>query len=112
MNPIRAFRNVLIREIESFGNHKVFYRLSLGLPVLAFVFFILLFETGVPRDMPVAVLDEDHSPLSRRLTRMIDATPSARVAYHIADMAEGERMMKQGKIDAVVSLPRDMEKDK
>lgn len=111
MNPIRAFRNVLIREIESFGNHKVFYRLSLGLPVLAFVFFILLFETGVPRDMPVAVLDEDHSPLSRRLTRMIDATPSARVAYHIADMAEGERMMKQGKIDAVVSLPRDMEKD-
>lgn len=111
MNPIRAFRNVLIREIESFGNHKVFYRLSLGLPVLAFLFFILLFETGVPRDMPVAVLDEDHSPLSRRLTRMIDATPSARVAYHITDMAEGERMMKEGKIDAIVTLPRDMEKD-
>ena len=111
MNPIRAFRNVLIREIESFGNHKVFYRLSLGLPVLAFLFFILLFETGVPRDMPVAVLDEDHSPLSRRLTRMIDATPSARVAYHITDMAEGERMMKEGKIDAIVSIPCDMEKD-
>lgn len=111
MNPIRAFRNVLIREIESFGNHKVFYRLSLGLPVLAFLFFILLFETGVPRDMPVAVLDEDHSPLSRRLTRMIDATPSARIVYHITDMAEGERMMKEGKIDAIVSIPRDMEKD-
>jgi len=111
MNPIRAFRNVLIREIESFGNHKVFYRLSLGLPVLAFLFFILLFETGVPRDMPIAVLDEDHSPLSRRLTRMIDATPSARVAYQITDMAEGERMMKEGKIEAIVSIPRDMEKD-
>lgn len=111
MKYIRAFRDVLAREIATFGRHKTFYRLSLGLPILSFLFFIVLFKTGVPRDLPIAVLDEDHTPLSRQLTRMIDATPSARVAYQISDMAEGERMMKEGRIDAIVSIPRNLEKD-
>ena len=78
---------------------------------VSFLFFILLFRTGVPRDMPVAVLDQDNSPLSRRLTRMIDATPSARVVYQITDMKEGERMMKQGKIDAIIQIPSGLEKN-
>ena len=81
MSYFRAFRNAFVRELRSFGSHKFFYMLSLGLPILSFLFFILLFRTGVPRDMPVAVLDQDNSPLSRRLTRMIDAT-SAPFLFH------------------------------
>ena len=111
MSYFRAFRNAFVRELRSFGSHKFFYMLSLGLPILSFLFFILLFRTGVPRDMPVAVLDQDNSPLSRRLTRMIDATPSARVVYQITDMKEGERMMKQGKIDAIIQIPSGLEKN-
>lgn len=111
MSYFRAFRNAFVRELGSFGSHKFFYMLSLGLPILSFLFFILLFRTGVPRDMPVAVLDQDNSPLSRRLTRMIDATPSARVVYQITDMKEGERMMKQGKIDAIIQIPSGLEKN-
>ena len=94
-----------------YGSHKVFYRLSLGLPILSFVFFIALFRSGAARDMPVAVLDEDFTPLSRQLVRMIDATPAVRVAYRITDMAEGERMVKEGKVEAVVLIPENLEKD-
>lgn len=110
MKFIRAFWDVFLREIHAFGNHKVFYRLSLGLPILSFLFFILLFKSGVPHDIPIAVWDQDQTPLSRQLSRMIDATPSAKVAYRITDMNEGERMMKEGKIDAIVALPRNLEK--
>ncbi|MDD3108788.1 MAG: ABC transporter permease [Alistipes sp.] len=111
MDYIRAFWRVFLREITTFGNHKVFYRLSLGLPILSFLFFVILFRSGVPRDIPIAILDQDHSALSRQLSRMLDATPSAQVAYHIEGLAEGEKMMKEGKIDAIVAIPRDMEKD-
>ena len=80
MKYLKAFWRVFIREIEIFGSHKSFYRLSLGLPILSFLFFVVLFHNGMPRDMSVAVLDRDNTPLSRQLTRMIDATPSARIA--------------------------------
>lgn len=79
MEYIRAFWRVFVREVRTFGNHKVFYRLSVGLPILSFLFFVVLFRSGVPHDMPVAVLDQDNTPLSRQLVRMIDATPSAKV---------------------------------
>ena len=49
MSYFRAFRNAFVRELRSFGSHKFFYMLSLGLPILSFLFFILLFQTGVPR---------------------------------------------------------------
>ena len=111
MEYIRAFWRVFVREVRTFGNHKVFYRLSVGLPILSFLFFVVLFRSGVPHDMPVAVLDQDNTPLSRQLVRMIDATPSAKVAYRIAGMDEGERMMKEGTIDAIVFIPRDLEKN-
>lgn len=102
MKLIRDFIAVLRRELGMFNSYKTFSRLSIGLPILSFVVFILLFRTGVPHDIPIAVYDPGNTPLSRQLSRMIDATPSARVAYHITDLAEGERMMKEGKIDAIV----------
>ena len=111
MKLIRDFIAVLRRELGMFNSYKTFSRLSIGLPILSFVVFILLFRTGVPHDIPIAVYDPGNTPLSRQLSRMIDATPSARVAYHITDLAEGERMMKEGKIDAIVSIPRSLEKN-
>ncbi len=105
------FKKVLVRELRMFAAHKTFSRLAVGLPLVAFLFFIVLFRHGVPRDIPVAVYDQDNTPLSRQLARMIDATPSARVAYEIQDMAEGEHLMKSGKIDAIVYIPRHLEKD-
>ena len=81
------------------------------LPVISFLFFAAVFGEGTPRDMPIAVLDEDHSPLSRQLASMIDATPAAMVSYDIQDMGQGERMMREGKIEAIVYIPRNFEKD-
>ena len=56
-------------------------------PILSFLFFVVLFRSGVPHDMPVAVLDQDNTPLSRQLVRMIDATPSAKVPTLPAPLA-------------------------
>lgn len=96
MKAIRDFLAVFRRELKGFPTTNLF-RLSVGLPILSFVIFILLFRTGVPHDIPIAIYDSGNTPLSRQLGRMIDATPSAKVAYHISDFAQGEKMMKEGK---------------
>lgn len=107
----RTFMAVLTRELMMFSSYRTFSRLSIGLPIFSFLFFIVLIQHGVPRNLPVAIYDQDHTPLSRQLVRMIDATPSAMVSYEITNLAEGERLMKQGKVDAVIYIPRNLEKD-
>ena len=85
--------------------------LLLVLPVVSFAFFALLFNKGAIRNIPIAVLDDDHTSLSRKVTQMIDATPTALVAYEIQDMDEGERLMREGKVMAIVQIPSFFEKN-
>ena len=81
------------------------------LPIVSFLFFTAIFESGIPHNLPIAVLDEDHSVLSRKLTDMIDAAPEAEVRYEITDIDEGERLMREGKVHAIVQIPSFFEKN-
>ncbi len=61
----------------------MYFVLMIVLPVVSFAFFALLFNQGAIRDIPIAVLDQDHTTLSRKAVQMIDDTPTAMVAYGI-----------------------------
>lgn len=89
----------------------MYWLITVVLPVVAFAFFAVLLHRGVSHDIPVAVLDEDNTPLSRSLAQMIDATPTAWVAYPIQSMAEGERLMREGRIMGIVQVPPSFEKN-
>ncbi len=102
---------VVRRETGRMRRQPMYATLLVILPILSFLFFALLFEKGVARDIPIAVLDEDHSALSRKVTQMIEDTPTAQVAYGIQSMDEGERLMREGRIQAIVQIPAFFEKD-
>lgn len=61
--------------------------------------------------LPIAVVDQDNSTLSRKVTQMIDATPTAWVAYGVQGMEEAERLMLQGKVMGIVLIPDFFEKN-
>lgn len=102
---------VLRRELGRIAHQPMYLVLMVVLPVVSFAFFAVLFEHGVARNIPIAVLDEDHTSLSRKAMQMIDDTPTAMVSYEIQSMEEGERMMREGKISAIVQIPTSFEKN-
>ena len=110
---MRFLRNtwaVLQRELVRMTHQPMYLTLMLVLPLLSFAFFALLFNQGVARDIPIAILDEDHTTLSRKVAQMIDDTPTAMVAYDIQDIDEGERLMREGRVMAIVQIPAFFEK--
>ena len=102
---------VMRREMGRLTHQPMYFVLMLILPVVSFAFFALLFNQGAIRNIPIAVLDEDNTTLSRKAVQMIDDTPTALVAYGIQDMYEGERLMREGKIMAIVQIPAFFEKN-
>lgn len=102
---------VLRRELGRIARQPMYVVLMLLLPVLSFSFFALLFEKGVAHDIPIAVFDEDGTTLSRKIVDMIDATPTALVAYEVQDMLQAERLMREGRIMAIVQVPDFFEKN-
>ena len=110
---MRFLRNtwaVLQRELVRMTHQPMYLTLMLVLPLTSFAFFALLFNQGVARDIPIAILDEDHTTLSRKVAQMIDDTPTAMVAYDIQDIDEGERLMREGRVMAIVQIPAFFEK--
>lgn len=99
------------RELQRMGTYKSYLMLLTVLPIVSFLFFAAIFEEGIPHNLPVAMLDEDHTTLSRKLTDMIGAAPETDIRYEITDMDEGERLMREGKVHAIVQIPAFFEKN-
>ena len=60
-------------------------------------------------DLPVAVVDQDHSTASRMLTRQLDATSKV-ATVHYENLAEAEHDLALRKLFAVIIMPVDLEK--
>ena len=110
---MKFFRNIyaaLNRELQTVCRRPIWLAVTLFLPLVAFLFFGVIFREGAPRNLPVAVVDNDHSELSRQLVQMFDATATSEVAYMPASMDEAEELMYRGKVEAIVLIPREFEK--
>lgn len=64
-------------------------------------------SAGVIRDLPVALVDDDRSSLSRDIAIRIEGAPGLRLAYSVPDMAEAERLARAGRVEAIVLIPRE-----
>lgn len=113
LNKIRntSLSRVVRREIRRIADSWVLIFTTMIAPVSAFLIIIWLFSDGVVRDIPVGIVDMDHTAFSSRVTRLIDATPVCDVVCRLNSTDEAKRMMETGKIDAIVVLPADLERN-
>lgn len=70
----------------------------------------LIYAPQVVRNFPVAVVDLDNTPPSRKLTRMLDATPEADVRYQAQSLDEAKQLFLDRKIYGVLYIPEGYEK--
>lgn len=102
---------VLRREFERIFARRRYWLLLGVLPLVSFALTWGLFSHAYPRNLPITVVDLDHSALSRKVTAFINATPSMTVAFQSTDPAVAKDLVLRGRAYAVVLLPRGMEKD-
>ena len=62
-------------------------------------------------DAPIAVVDNNHSALSRQLIRMLDATSEVHVAYQCMNMEEAKELQKKGKVHGIVNIPQEFSRN-
>lgn len=85
--------------------------LVLWLPIVLFLMMWAIFATGIARNLPVGVVDLDHSQMSRQLTRYIDASPSMAVTQQFTNDHTASIAMRANDIYAMVIIPDNYEKN-
>lgn len=103
--------NVLQRELKRITGEGASLFLVFFGPLFAFFLITAIFYSSVPRKLPVAVVDQDHTALSRKTTEYINATPIAAVDASLLSLDEARNAMNEGRLDAVVFIPQGTEKN-
>jgi ABC-2 type transport system permease protein len=85
--------------------------LAVWLPALMVVVLWAIFSSGLPRELPIAVVDLDHSALSRKLVRYLDASPALRVVESFSSVHAAQASIQNGEVYALISVPIDLERD-
>lgn len=82
-----------------------FVLVPLGYPLL----YSWMYNNEVVRDVPVAVVDQSHSSLSRQLLQRIDGTPDVRVAYYCNNLPEAQQLIGKQVVNGVILIPKNFE---
>ena len=102
----RGVLQVAYREIGRLCNSREYRSVVWWLPLGVVLFFAIFFSHEVVGPLPIAVVDCDNSPLSRRLVSMIGATPQISIVEDADDMGRARSLVLQGTACGVVEIPR------
>ena len=91
MDRNRGVAAVFTREWRRMLSQRFYPLFLIVLPLLSFAVLWAIFQQQVPRGLPVVICDEDDSALSRRITRMIAATPSMSIVAAADDFSRGQQ---------------------
>ncbi|MGO6753354.1 ABC transporter permease [Rhizobium ruizarguesonis] len=106
-----GFILVFAREFHWFRRRPFLPFLTTVLPLLLMGLLAAVFSAGLATRLPIAVLDQDGTDLSRQIIRMVDATQDTSVALAVSDLAEGRQLILSGEVHGLLMLPRNLERD-
>ncbi|WP_249215927.1 ABC transporter permease [Citrobacter sp. JGM124] len=75
-------------------------------PAFLLIFICAMFSNGVSEKIPVAVVDYDHSALSREIISNINASKSITLIAMPENNAQAQHLMREMAINAFVEIPR------
>lgn len=78
-------------------------------PLLYPVLYSWIYNNEVVRDVPVAVVDNSRSQMSREFIRQFDASPDTRVAFHCNSLEEAKELTARQAVHGVIYIPSDFQ---
>ena len=106
----RILKILLRKEVTLIKRNPVIPRLIIAMPILVMMIIPLVTTLDV-KNVEVAVVDNDRTELSRRMTSDMDASEYLSVTGCYFTYDEAFRQVEEGEADAIVTIPKDYQKD-
>lgn len=107
---MRTFFELLKREFRLFWNNSVLRVLFIGAPIMYGVLLGYVYSKGKVTDLPIIVVDQDQSKLSKRAIEMMDDNEVLYVAALKFDENDLSKLMIEKDAASVVIIPEGFEK--
>ena len=106
-----GFWRIFRRELRQIKKRPRLAFMLLPYPLLLFALLCSIFYEGLPTALPVAIVDQDDSNVSRQISRMVDETPELEIVARLSNLTEAKRAISKGQVYGVVLIPNHTERD-
>ena len=106
MKQIIQIFDIALRERDILRKTPIYAYCMVVFPLMTVFFFTSMLDEGLPHDLPIGVVDQDDSSMSRGIVRSLDAMQSSHVAYHFASVTKARDAMQENKIYAYLFIPK------
>ncbi|HIC1043701.1 TPA: ABC transporter permease, partial [Escherichia coli] len=107
----RGFNSAFSRETHMAVRSPVFHWLSWLFPLMLFTLISANFSEGTLLNLPVSVINNDNSPLSKTLIRDLNAGSHAKLSALDTNPRTALEQLGSAKDYAILMIPRHFEKD-
>ncbi|MFI3275996.1 ABC transporter permease [Vibrio sp.] len=104
-------KSTLLRQWTIVRKDKWLLSCLTWIPLLLAASIWLIFSQGIARDLPVAVVDLEHSQISQQFTRLVDASPTLQVTQKYSSVSEAAKAMIERDIYGYVVIPKHFDRD-
>lgn len=99
------------REIKRILSNPTYWFATLILPLFILSVMATMFGNGLIRELPVGIVDNDNSQLSRSMARNIEAVPELHVTKIYSNIADASNDMQAKKIYGYIYICKDFERN-
>lgn len=111
MNYFQKVLGATLEELKAIKKSWYMFGFISWIPLLGFGLIIVIFLSGVPRDLPIGVVDHDASYLSRMQLSNIESSATLAIARQYNSVHEASHDLRDGSIYAIVIVPENFEHD-
>ncbi len=105
-----SFWQLLKCEIKAVMSNPVVVLTAFGGVLFYGFLYPLPYQQQVPREQAIAIVNFDHSALSYRLERMVDATPQVKISQRADSLEQAKHALLQGDVSGMLVIPKDFYK--
>lgn len=108
---MKSFIAGIKRELRRMGSRKMYIFGMVVVPVFTVIFFLNLLGPGLPEHVPTAVVDLDHSSMSRSVTRSLKALQLLDICAEAESYDKALEQVRRGETFGFFVIPANFEKD-
>ena len=98
------FVAIVVKEFIQMRRDRLTFAMMVGIPLMQLILFGFAINSD-PKHLPTAVLSADHSPFSRSFIKAMENSDYFVIVKQAGSEAEAERLLAEGDVQFVVSIP-------
>ena len=108
MNPLIS---TIRRELRRLTSRKAYIFAIFVVPIGCALFYLSMMSEGLPLHVPTAIVDQDHSAMSREITRMLKANELVTITRAEDTYSDAVAAVRRGEVFGFFIIPENFEAD-